>query len=108
MSKAQIVKWGNSLAVRIPKPIAEVAGVEAGDAGSRRISFGWWSAVRWCAGLTPALERLGDDHVSTTTWTQRIDIGQLFRRVLSGDSATASSSRARVSLALRAEAESRP
>ena len=31
MLKAQIVKWGNSLAVRIPKPVAEMAGVEAGD-----------------------------------------------------------------------------
>jgi len=31
MSKAQIVKWGNSLAIRIPKPIAEKAGVEVGD-----------------------------------------------------------------------------
>jgi antitoxin MazE len=31
MSKARIVKWGNSLAVRIPKPVAEKAGVEAGD-----------------------------------------------------------------------------
>ena len=31
MSKGQIVKWGNSLAVRIPKPVAEKAGVEAGD-----------------------------------------------------------------------------
>ena len=31
MSSAQIVKWGNSLAVRIPKPIAEQAGVGEGD-----------------------------------------------------------------------------
>jgi antitoxin MazE len=31
MSKAQIVKWGNSLAIRIPKLIAEKAGVEEGD-----------------------------------------------------------------------------
>ena len=31
MSKAQIVKWGNSLAIRIPKPVAEKAGVEEGD-----------------------------------------------------------------------------
>ena len=31
MSKAQIVRWGNSLAVRIPKPVAEKAGFEAGD-----------------------------------------------------------------------------
>jgi antitoxin MazE len=26
------VKWGNSLAIRIPKPVAEQAGVEEGDA----------------------------------------------------------------------------
>ena len=32
MSTGQIVKWGNSLAVRIPKPLAERAGVAEGDA----------------------------------------------------------------------------
>lgn len=32
MATAQIVKWGNSLAIRIPKPVAEKAGVEEGDA----------------------------------------------------------------------------
>jgi antitoxin MazE len=32
MPATQIVKWGNSLAVRIPKPVAEQAGVEEGDA----------------------------------------------------------------------------
>jgi len=32
MPMAQIVKWGNSLAIRIPKPVAEQAGVEEGDA----------------------------------------------------------------------------
>lgn len=31
MATAQIVKWGNSLAVRIPKLVAEEAGVEEGD-----------------------------------------------------------------------------
>ena len=31
MATAQIVKWGNSLAIRIPKPLAEQAGVEEGD-----------------------------------------------------------------------------
>jgi antitoxin MazE len=31
MAVAQIVKWGNSLAVRIPKPIAEEAGLGEGD-----------------------------------------------------------------------------
>jgi antitoxin MazE len=32
MVTAQIVKWGNSLAVRISKPVAEEAGVREGDA----------------------------------------------------------------------------
>ena len=31
MTTAQIVRWGNSLAVRIPKPVAKEAGVEEGD-----------------------------------------------------------------------------
>jgi antitoxin MazE len=31
MPKTQIMKWGNSLAVRIPKPVAEEAGVVEGD-----------------------------------------------------------------------------
>ena len=30
--KAQMVKWGNSLAVRIPKPVAEEAKLKEGDA----------------------------------------------------------------------------
>lgn len=29
--RAQVLKWGNSLAVRIPKPIAEEARLKAGD-----------------------------------------------------------------------------
>ncbi len=32
MPKAQVVKWGNSLAVRIPKGVAEKARVKEGDA----------------------------------------------------------------------------
>jgi antitoxin MazE len=31
MTSTQIVKWGNSLAVRIPKPLAEEAGFTEGD-----------------------------------------------------------------------------
>jgi antitoxin MazE len=31
MANAQIVKWGNSLAIRIPKPLAEEAGLHEGD-----------------------------------------------------------------------------
>jgi antitoxin MazE len=30
--KAQMVKWGNSLAVRIPKPVVEKARLKEGDA----------------------------------------------------------------------------
>lgn len=30
--KAQMVKWGNSLAVRIPKPVVEKAKLKEGDA----------------------------------------------------------------------------
>ncbi|MEY2394850.1 MAG: antitoxin MazE [Acidobacteriaceae bacterium] len=32
MPKAQIAKWGNSLAVRIPKAVAEQARLQEGDA----------------------------------------------------------------------------
>jgi antitoxin MazE len=31
MSKAHVVKWGNSLAVRIPKTVAQKARVQEGD-----------------------------------------------------------------------------
>jgi antitoxin MazE len=31
MPVSRVVKWGNSLAVRIPKPLAEEAGVREGD-----------------------------------------------------------------------------
>jgi antitoxin MazE len=31
MPQAQIVKWGNSLAVRIPKAVADEVGVQEGD-----------------------------------------------------------------------------
>jgi hypothetical protein len=42
------------------------------------------SAVRWCAGLAPAFERLDDDHVSATAWTWWADIERLFRHVVIG------------------------
>jgi antitoxin MazE len=32
MPKAQVVKWGNSLAVRIPKAVAQEARMQEGDA----------------------------------------------------------------------------
>ena len=38
--------------------------------------------MRWCAGLTPALERLDDDHVSTAAWARQTGIERLFRHVV--------------------------
>ena len=32
MTKAQVVKWGNSLAIRIPKAVAQQARMKEGDA----------------------------------------------------------------------------
>jgi antitoxin MazE len=40
MPKAQIAKWGNSLAVRIPKAVAEQARLQAGDAILIEVSEG--------------------------------------------------------------------
>ena len=55
--RAQMLKWGNSLAVRIPKPVAEQANLREGDAieievdaeGSLQLSR---------AGKVPALAQL--------------------------------------------------
>lgn len=41
MPSAQIVKWGNSLAVRIPKLTAEEAGVREGDPVSIDVAEGY-------------------------------------------------------------------
>jgi antitoxin MazE len=56
MAVAQIVKWGNSLAVRIPKPIAQEARVEEGDAVLIQVSPEGIELRR--AEKTPSLEQL--------------------------------------------------
>src|SRR5271170_7123724 len=66
-------------AMRVVRP-----GALAGRAGSWRMSPGWRRAVRWCAGLTPALECLDDDHVATAAWARRTGIERLFRQVVIG------------------------
>jgi len=38
--KTQVRKWGNSLALRIPKPVAEDLGVEQGSAVELRVEDG--------------------------------------------------------------------
>ncbi|MFZ1005475.1 MAG: AbrB/MazE/SpoVT family DNA-binding domain-containing protein [Candidatus Sulfotelmatobacter sp.] len=40
MPKAQVAKWGNSLAVRIPKTVAEQARLQEGDAILIEVSEG--------------------------------------------------------------------
>lgn len=55
--RAQMLKWGNSLAVRIPKHIAEEANLKAGD--SLEIEVGTEGAVRLHrAGRVPTLAQL--------------------------------------------------
>jgi antitoxin MazE len=56
MPTAQIVKWGNSLAVRIPKPVAEDAGLSEGDRVLMEASDGQIELRR--AHNTPTLQEL--------------------------------------------------
>jgi antitoxin MazE len=54
--RAQMVKWGNSLAVRIPKPIAQEANLKAGDPLEIEVAEGGVQLHR--VGRVPALGRL--------------------------------------------------
>ncbi len=55
--RAQMLKWGNSLAVRIPKPIADEAKLRAGD--SLEIEVAAEGAVQLHrVGKTPTLAQL--------------------------------------------------
>jgi antitoxin MazE len=55
--RAQMLKWGNSLAVRIPKPVAEAANLKVGD--SLEIEVAPEGAVRLHrVGKVPSLARL--------------------------------------------------
>jgi antitoxin MazE len=56
MAGTQIVKWGNSLAVRIPKPLAEQAGLEEGEKVSLQAADGHISVRR--AEEIPTLQEL--------------------------------------------------
>ena len=56
MAATQIVKWGNSLAVRIPKPVAEEAGLGEGDSVSLQAAEGQ-IALRRSDGV-PTLQEL--------------------------------------------------
>jgi antitoxin MazE len=56
MAGTQIVKWGNSLAVRIPKPVAEEAGLGEGDSVSLQAAEGQ-IALRRSDGV-PTLQQL--------------------------------------------------
>ena len=56
MPKAAVVKWGNSLAVRIPKHVAVEASMKEGDAVTIKASKGKIEVRR--AERTPTLEEL--------------------------------------------------
>ena len=57
MANSQVVKWGNSLAVRIPKLTAEEAGVGEGDSISIDVAEGC-IRLRPCQPKAPTLEEL--------------------------------------------------
>jgi antitoxin MazE len=54
--RAQMLKWGNSLAVRIPKPVAEEANLKAGDAIEIEVAEG--SVQLFRVGNVPTLAQL--------------------------------------------------
>lgn len=56
MPKAQMAKWGNSLAVRIPKEVAEQAHLKEGDSITLKAANGRIEVRR--ADRTPTLEEL--------------------------------------------------
>lgn len=56
MASAQVVKWGNSLAVRIPKGIAETARMKQGDTVVLKAATGRIEVRR--AERVPTLEEL--------------------------------------------------
>jgi antitoxin MazE len=56
MAKTQVVKWGNSLAVRIPKLLAEEAGFSEGDRLVLEAAEGQLELRR--AGRVPTLQEL--------------------------------------------------
>ncbi len=56
MPKTQMAKWGNSLAVRIPKEVAEQARLQEGDAVEIRAAKGKIEVRR--AAQIPTLEEL--------------------------------------------------
>jgi antitoxin MazE len=71
MSTAQVVKWGNSLAVRIPKGVAEKARMKEGDAVVIKAAKGRIEVRR--AERIPTLEELvaqitPDNRYTETDW----------------------------------------
>ncbi len=57
VAKTQMVKWGNSLAVRIPKTLAEEAEFKEGDLLVLEVEFGGSLAIR-AAHPPPTLDEL--------------------------------------------------
>jgi antitoxin component of MazEF toxin-antitoxin module len=65
--KAQILKWGNSLAVRIPRVIAKGARLKAGDTVDLTASIGKLEIRR--VSQTPTLSRVGcSNYAKESAW----------------------------------------
>ena len=75
MSNSHIVKWGNSLAIRIPKLVAEEAGLDEGDRVSIKAAEGQIKVQR--AERIPTLKELvtqmspENRHEETSTGRER-------------------------------------
>jgi antitoxin MazE len=76
MPKAQMAKWGNSLAVRIPKSVAEAARLQEGDSITIEVSDGRIELQR--AEAVPTLAELvaqinPNNRYSETDWGSEKD-----------------------------------
>jgi antitoxin MazE len=72
--QAQVLKWGNSLAVRIPKPLAEDAHFQAGDA--LEIALSTDGVVQLCrVGKMPTLAQMVAQITSENRYAE-VSLGQ--------------------------------
>ncbi len=58
MTKATVSKWGNSIAIRLPKTVAEALRLQEGDIVDIRVSNGKGSFEKQGVNLAPPLEEM--------------------------------------------------
>ena len=78
--KAQMVKWGNSLAVRIPKPVAEQARLKEGDSLEIEAAEGRVELRR--ASRVPTLAKLVSQITPANRYTEIATGGEVGKEVV--------------------------